>query len=217
MPEDLAQWRTTAVGELLGLRNPDGGWPYRAGLASGLEPTALAALAGAGAGEDILAATADWLMARQQQDGFFTASPPNEAGSWLTSLGAMAVARLGRLAGVEVAGQALLATAVYAFTQHQPGIYGYDTTLTGWPWSVGAFSFVEPTALAVLFLKQAGHGGHDRVQQGVGLLRDRAFKEGGWNYGEPEVLGGRLYPAEALLRWPCWRCPTNRMSRRMRR
>lgn len=199
MGQDLTNWAIAAMGELLSLRGPDGGWPYRAGAASAIEATSLALLAlnGRDAGADILTTAADWLAARQQADGLFTAAPPHEVGSWLTPLAAMAVAGQGRAANAASAAEALLAMSTYTFSQFPPGTYGYDTRLAGWPWSPGAFSFVEPTALTVLFLKQAGYGEHGRVREAVHLLRDRVLAAGGWNYGEPEVLGGRLYPAEA--------------------
>jgi hypothetical protein len=59
---------------------------------------------------------------------------------------------------------------------------------------LGDFSFVEPTALAVIFLKQAGYWNEQRVRQGIQFLNDRTLADGGWNYGEPQVLGGNLYP-----------------------
>jgi hypothetical protein len=198
MVQDVTQWQA-AADELLGLRNSDGGWPYRSAAASSTEPTALAALALADAGADsgVLSSAADWLVARQLANGAFTASPAHQEASWLTGLAALTLARLGRAEPAAAAVQALLAAQVFTFTQFPPGTYGYDTTLAGWPWSPGAFSFVEPTALAVLFLKQSGQSGRDRVRGAVALLRDRALAAGGWNYGEPEVLGGRLFPTDA--------------------
>lgn len=199
MATDLNQWRATAAGELLALRNADGGWPYQAPSASATEPTALAALALADTGVEaqILTAAADWLTAQQRAGGLFTASPTHQEGSWLTSLAALALTRLGRPESAATAAQALLATEVYAFNQTAPDIYGYDITLRGWSWSPGAFSFIEPTAWGVLYLKQAGYADHARVRGAVELIHDRALAAGGWNYGEPEVLGGTLFPTAA--------------------
>ena len=199
MATDLSTWRSAAAGELLALRNADGGWPYQARSASATEPAALAALAlaDAGAGDDTLAAVADWLAARQRAEGLFTASPSHEEGSWLTPLAALTLNRLGRTQAAATAAQALLAAPAYSFGPSPPTIYGYDTSLVGWPWSPGAFSFIEPTAWAVLFLKQAGQADQPRVRESIDLMRNRALAAGGWNYGEPEVLGGRLFPADA--------------------
>lgn len=199
MATDVSTWRTAAAGELLALRNPDGGWPYQTSFASATEPTALAALALADAAreDNILPAAADWLVARQQADGFFTASRTHEEGSWLTPLAALTLARLGRTEPVVRAAQALLDAQVFTLNQHLPNIYGYDTSLRGWAWSPEAFSFIEPTAWTTLFLKQAGYSGHRRVREAIELIRNRALAAGGWNYGEPEVLGGPLFPTDA--------------------
>jgi hypothetical protein len=199
MAMDLNQWQSTAVGELLALRNADGGWPFHAGAASATEPTAMAALAlvDTGTSPDILSVAADWLLAQQRAGGLLAASPSHEEGSWVTSPAAITLARLGRPEAASTAAQALLAEGTYAFAQVAPDIYGYDITLRGWPWSPGAFTFIEPTAWAVLFLKQAGYTDHDRVRTGVHVIHDRALAAGGWNYGEPVVLGDTLFPTAA--------------------
>lgn len=196
---DLSQWQSTAVGELLALRNADGGWPFQVGAASATEPTALAALALAdtATSPDILSAAATWLIAQQRAGGLFTASPTHQEGSWLTPFAAIALTRLGQPDPASTAAQALLAEDTFAFTELAPNIYGYDTTLRGWPWLPGAFTFIEPTAAAVLFLKQAGFSAHQRVRAGVQVIHNRALAAGGWNYGEPEVLGGALFPTAA--------------------
>ena len=71
-------------------------------------------------------------------------------------------------------------------------VHGHDTTIVGWPWTVGAHSWVEPTALAVLALRREGFGASDRVQDGLRLLRDRAVVTGGWNCGNKETFGRAL-------------------------
>jgi uncharacterized protein (DUF362 family) len=70
-----------------------------------------------------------------------------------------------------------------------PEVEDIDPALTGWPWAEGNFSWVEPTAWACLALRLAGHGGHPRVEEGLRLLLDRAYDEGGLNYGNRRVLG----------------------------
>jgi len=69
-----------------------------------------------------------------------------------------------------------------------PEVQDIDPRLTGWPWAEGNFSWVEPTAWACLALRHAGHGGHPRVEEGLRLLLDRAYDEGGLNYGNRRVL-----------------------------
>ncbi len=81
-----------------------------------------------------------------------------------------------------------------AGTKLPPRGEGHDTTLVGWPWVVGTHSWIEPTSLAVLALKAAGHGGHPRTREAVRLLIDRLLPGGGCNYGNTVVLGQRLVP-----------------------
>src|SRR5262249_4506060 len=50
------------------------------------------------------------------------------------------------------------------------------------------------TAWACLALRRAGHGEHERVQEGLRLLLDRTFDEGGINYGNRHILGKPLEP-----------------------
>ena len=68
-------------------------------------------------------------------------------------------------------------------------VHDIDLNLIGWPWAEGNFSWVEPTAWACLALRHAGYGRHPRVQQGLRLLLDRTFDEGGINYGNRTILG----------------------------
>ena len=60
--------------------------------------------------------------------------------------------------------------------------------LQAWSWARGTASWVEPTAYALLGLKAKGLKGHGRVQVGENFLFDRACYDGGWNYGNKEVL-----------------------------
>jgi hypothetical protein len=71
---------------------------------------------------------------------------------------------------------------------------GHDTSVRGWPWIGNTHSWVEPTALAVLALKIAGHAENDRVKDGLELLMDRQLRHGGWNYGNTTVFGKELLP-----------------------
>lgn len=192
-------WKEAARAHLRALRNPDGGWPYRAGDESATEPTALAVLALMGSlADEGLPIAADWLEARQIAPGQFSASVSHQEASWLTPVAALALSEAGRVELAAAAADALLREPVFTFSQAGPQrLYGYDTTLAGWGWNAGTFSFVEPTAWSTIFLKRRGFGEDPRVREAATLLRDRALADGGWNYGEPEVLQGRLYPAEA--------------------
>jgi hypothetical protein len=71
-----------------------------------------------------------------------------------------------------------------------------DNSLQGWPWIDGTFSWVEPTALAVIALKRHRllPGAQARIAEGERLLLDRACRVGGWNYGNANALGRQLEP-----------------------
>lgn len=200
MAEDssgIALWRSEAAGELASLQAADGGWPYVVGQTSATEPTALAmlALAAAGVGGYRRSEAADWLAARQRGDGMFTASPLVEEGGWLTALAGVAMLREGRTDLASASAIALLDEATYTFySPLTANVYNYDTQLRGWPWTPGDFSLVEPTALAMIFLKQAGYRDHARVREAADMLRNRAVAGGGWNYGEPRVWNADLFP-----------------------
>lgn len=71
--------------------------------------------------------------------------------------------------------------------------------LRGWPWFDGTFSWVEPTAWALIGLKKlAAARPSDAVEARIGeaerMLADRVCREGGWNYGNSNMLGADLEP-----------------------
>jgi hypothetical protein len=76
-----------------------------------------------------------------------------------------------------------------------------DQSLQAWPWIDQTFSWVEPTAWALLALKKALRVGAEsssaidaRIHVGERLLVDRACRQGGWNYGNSNVYGQELWP-----------------------
>ncbi len=69
-----------------------------------------------------------------------------------------------------------------------------DLSRVGWPWALNTFSWVEPTSWACLALRRAGKGNEPRVVEGERLLLDRAFDEGGINYGNRLILGRMTEP-----------------------
>ena len=194
----IETWLPQAGNELAALQAADGGWSYVAGQASATEPTALALLALTAIQPATFRASSaiEWLLARQRGDGTFTAWPVSEEPSWVTPLAALALLHQGRTDASGPAAQAVLDMPAYTIDALlASGIYGYNTELRGWPWTAGDFSFVEPTCLAMIFLKKAGYRDHPRAREAADMLRNRALAGGGWNYGEPMVWGGGLYPA----------------------
>jgi hypothetical protein len=67
-----------------------------------------------------------------------------------------------------------------------------DDSLMGWPWIRNTIGWVEPTSYAIIALKKNGLLNHARVLEAEKLLLDRACPDGGWNVGNPIVLGRAL-------------------------
>jgi hypothetical protein len=197
--QSVSEWSAQAAAELWAARRADGGWAYQAGDPAGTEPTALAILALRTASPPDLEPEISRLAGRQRVDGFWSASDDHLEPSWTTPLAGLVMAGAGIADRAALAAEALLGEPVYTFsnTIFTTDVYNYDPSIPGWPWTSGDFSFVESTALAMIFLKRMGHGGSDRVRQAVEMLHARALPGGQWNYGEPGVLGGELFAAAA--------------------
>lgn len=181
--EALRAWHAT-------LRHADGGWPYYAGRHSRLEPTCWAALA---LGLD----AADTPLPHWPRHEGLVVEPatgvPNIAFNGLAAV---------------VFGQAAVPPALTdGITRALVDIRGVtlppnpavrqDASLQAWPWMAGTFSWVEPTAWCLLALKKQHRrvpsaDAARRIEEAERLLADRACPDGGWNYGNGEVLGQRL-------------------------
>jgi hypothetical protein len=74
-----------------------------------------------------------------------------------------------------------------------------DPEKFGWPWMPGAASWVIPTGLSIVVLKQWTNRTSDRdatarADVGISMLLDRRCVEGGWNAGNNVVYGSALPP-----------------------
>jgi hypothetical protein len=179
---------------LLEARQGDAGWGYEPGRTPRLEPTcwALLALRTSPAHSDRL--LADWPSNQralvEHRGGLANWSFHALALATRLALRQAPIDELQPLAGALAASRGVVLKPFSAQRQ--------DTRLQGWSWISGTFSWVEPTAWAVLALKMCrGHGivteGADRrIRDGEGLLRDRVCAEGGWNYGNSNVFGKNL-------------------------
>ena len=183
--------QTAARGQLtaaLGaLRNADGGWPYYRGRRSRLEPTSWAMLA-TGTPFDTTP-LGSWIGA----DGLLVEPATPHANFAFNGLAALAVASSAAPARV-LAG--VLRGLVAARGESAPAnpAARMDSSLQGWSWMAGTFSWVEPTAWCTLALKRRGNGtaSAERIAVGERVLRDRVCADGGWNYGNSEVFGQAL-------------------------
>lgn len=209
---------TSDPGELLArLQNPDDGWGPAPGAPSTTEATALTVLAlAAGGRTDAAAAGRRWLVERQRPDGAWPHSDLVTAPSWATPLAILAVAaqpahrekaiRGGRwLLDLEGRAYPWVTRLFFRLFPERKAIE-LDADLTGWPWLPGTFSWVEPTAYAILALRAVAAGlpaaeVSDRIAEGRRMILDRTCEDGGWNYGNSRVLGEELwsYPDTTAL------------------
>jgi hypothetical protein len=175
----------------------DGGWGYGREKQSYTEPTcyALLALAGNKSGQ-MEPRALDWLTAHTNPIGAITltALPGNAVDlstvdNWGTILAFFTLQKLGRATELR---ERYLKYLLNARGNLLDKKVGQELKLNGelqaWSWARGTASWVEPTAYALLGLKAAGLQTHERVKAGDAFLFDRACYDGGWNYGNKEVL-----------------------------
>jgi Prenyltransferase and squalene oxidase repeat len=202
-----------ALTALLTNQNPDGGWPARRGNRSNTEVTALALLALRPVADGRLAANAQrglqWLTGRQTLTGAWPMSTEVPSESWATALAILALASFGIerkrqsmaarwLLGQEPRGLGWVASLLYRVAPDTLPVR-LDPDLKGWSWTTGAFSWVEPTAYALLALKKLrrelpGSEVETRILEAERMLYDRACEGGGWNYGNPVAFRTSLPP-----------------------
>ncbi|HTI52366.1 MAG TPA: prenyltransferase/squalene oxidase repeat-containing protein [Planctomycetaceae bacterium] len=194
---------------LLRWRGSGPGWGYRPESPPCAEPTVLASLALlASSTEDpgsarehspdcraALDASAAWLASLQHADGSVGISAALPAPHWSTALALLLwMARDVEPKARRRAADWLLAQQGRAWERPEGTPFGHDTSIPGWAWVEGTHSWLEPTAWAILALERAGHHDHARVTDGRRLIRDRALRSGGWNYGNSQVFGTDLRP-----------------------
>ena len=179
--------------QLLAGRNPDGGWPYYAGKSSRLEPTAWALLALQAAGEPV---TADALTGWPRRDGWFVDRSSDEVNVAFNALAAIALRAIDPQGVLSAACGKVLVSA-HGERIAPSSINRQDNSLQGWSWTKGTFSWIEPTAWALIALKRLD--GRDtttqsRIAEGERVLFDRVCRDGGWNHGNSNMLGADLDP-----------------------
>jgi hypothetical protein len=169
------------IDRMAAMRAPDGGFGPVPDAPSEPEATAMAALA---LNDDRARA---WLSANQRTDGGFGI----EVGTVLrddTALAALALPvgdererALDRLEEV--------AAARSVSSWQVP----HREDVLGWPWTDGTFGWTEPTAWGVLALRRY-RPGSARINDGIGMLRDRECVDGGWNFGNRVAFDVNLRP-----------------------
>jgi hypothetical protein len=181
---------------LLAARNQDGGWGYAPGRHSRIEPTCWAELAlgrSLGLPPDV-ASIRRW---KRQDDWLLDVpgAPPN------IPFNALAALTLLQEPSAITLAQPIIARLIQAkgLSFRQTAELGQDNSIQAWSWVDGTASWVEPTAWCLLLLKRvrprsASQEAAERIRVGEQFLFDRVCHEGGWNYGNPEVYGKKLWP-----------------------
>jgi uncharacterized protein (DUF362 family) len=184
--------------ELASLALPDGGWGYIPGQAAHFEPTCLSLLALSAQSEKFAATIAAGCLALDRfaaKDGSYHLPRGRAEAIWPTALVLFTRAALGHPNQDRTAERLL--TLRGQIVKSDPEIaemLDIDPKIVGWPWAVGNFSWVEPTAWAMIALRKAGFGNRPEIDEGIRLMLDRSFDEGGINYGNRYVLGKKTDP-----------------------
>ena len=188
---------------LVGSANLSGGWGYEKNKASRLEPTCWGLLASeSSAIKYDLAAHHSFLEKCVRSSGFLVEDPrwPSNvafnaqvAFTWLNHPGLSSEEKIRTLLGWLV--------TVKGVPAPQSTSYRQDNSLQGWAWLDATFSWVEPTAWGILALYKGIQAGlvpepaaRGRIAEAERLLIDRCCRDGGWNFGNANVMGQELFP-----------------------
>ena len=205
-------------------QNPDGGWGFRSGGQSRVEPTAWALIAldqvfsarVAGPGADASERGLRYLADSQLVDGSWSAAPGQAQGAWVTSLACWAFLSASENRAALVRGLNWLAAEkpgdagtwfrfLRGFTANKK-VSTQNDALWGWSWTAGTASWVEPTSYALLALRAAPKdlvpsSAESRMKLAEAMLFDRMCPGGGWNCGNPMVYGVAGEPQVSTTVW----------------
>ncbi|MBM4457250.1 MAG: hypothetical protein FJ011_05700 [Chloroflexi bacterium] len=199
-------------------QNADGGWGYGAGESSTVEATAavVLALARHNPAAAVRQRGLAWLAAAQHADGGWGLARDDPESGWTTAWGVLALMRTDA-ARVSEAGYAAAVQRGVAWLMAVKALrvvddrlqnemrqkLAVDPTLSGWPWRPGEATWIEPTALAMLALSAAETtaAAAARLDEASRYLQDRRCRGGGWNFGNPVMLGGDLPPRSHPTAW----------------
>lgn len=180
---------------------PSGGWAYYSNKAASVEPTCLALLAIKNSKYESskeFAAAVGFLESCIGPNGIVVAPNGRPEAVWLTSIVLFTFLKLKLNANAISLMASILLEIKGTVTKNNQALEihakGINPQVMGWPWSLNTFSWVEPTAWAVLSLRLAGLQNNPRVTEGFDFLLDRLMDKGGANYGNKTVLGKLLDP-----------------------
>jgi Prenyltransferase and squalene oxidase repeat len=205
-------------------QNPDGGWGFRNGAQSRVEPTAWALVAlnqafstsDATTNHDASERGLRYLAGSQLVDGSWPAAPGQGQGAWVTSLACWAFLSANENRDALAHGLNWLAAEkpgdagtwfrfLRGFTSNKK-VSSQNEALWGWSWTTGTASWVEPTAFALLVLRAAPQDlvpsqAASRLKLAEAMLFDRMCPGGGWNCGNPMVYGVPGEPQVSTTAW----------------
>ena len=191
-------------------QNEDGGWGFRSGLASRVEPTCwslLALLQSEFRDEqtDRISRGLEFLRRTQLTDGSWPASPGQQTGSSASSLACWTLLTARDTSNSAAAGlrwicndwprdSALWRRAINSLLRKNKEIVQHNDACRGWGWTPRTASWVEPTAFALIALSRCPAellptGAKRRESLATALLLDRMCPGGGWNCGNPRTYG----------------------------
>jgi hypothetical protein len=150
-----------------------------------------------------------WLATRQHAAGSWPLTEHLHASAWATALAMLALDCCASHRQQTLRGASWLlrqegrrlgwyTSLLYRLAPHTLPIQ-MNPDLQGWSWTANTFSWVEPTAYALIALKKLRPflmeaRAEARIRQAERLLYDRMCAAGGWNYGNTQVFDEPLPP-----------------------
>ncbi len=175
----------------------DGGFSRRRQGAFSVDATAWAVMALKAIGNHAAVAQSACrrLMAAQLPDGRIPMAPHLPEAYWPTPLAILAWGEDPKWRSArERASQFLLSVGGITFPYAGDPTQGSDSSLKGWAWVDGTYSWVIPTAFAMMALICSGYQDHPRIAEATKMLMNRQIPTGGWNCGATYALGTQLLP-----------------------
>jgi hypothetical protein len=198
---------------LLKHQNPDGGWGSVPGKVSNTESTSLSTLAllavPSGSVDQSIKNGSRWLVEHQRTDGSWPLNAGMKEGSWATTIAVFGLSGFPDYQGSALKGADWLVNhpgsglPLLASILVRLSITKFDSEinpdLIGWSWTSGSFSWVEPTAYALIALKKLKPhfntpDASKRVHEAESMIYDRMCEGGGWNHGSTSVYGMKSWP-----------------------